>query len=117
MGGWGMGQRCGGTGRSGCGRGRGAVQRRRRERRHDLVECAKLRHAPTRTTMNVNLDLPIDLERLSLPEALDRRLRTLLDKQDAGETLAPDERAEAEGIVEMAELLSLLKLRAVATLS
>jgi len=36
----------------------------------------------------------------------------LLDKQDRGEALTDDESAEAEGLVELAELLTLLRLRA-----
>jgi hypothetical protein len=35
----------------------------------------------------------------------------LLDRQDSGTPLASAERREAEGLVEMAELLSLLKSR------
>ena len=40
------------------------------------------------------------------------RLQGLLDRQDRGESLTPAERREAEGLVEMAECLSLLALRA-----
>ena len=58
------------------------------------------------------IDLPEDLARLTLPEGLDRRLHALLDKQDRGEVFAADERSEAEGIVELSELLVLLRLRA-----
>ena len=40
-------------------------------------------------------------------------LRLLLDKQDEGESaLTDDERLEAEGLVELVDLLSLLRLRA-----
>jgi hypothetical protein len=49
---------------------------------------------------------------VELPEGVDRRLQSLLDKQDRGEPLTEDERAEAEGLVELNDLLSLLKLRA-----
>lgn len=62
--------------------------------------------------VEIGLDLPHDLARLSLPEAVDRRLQGLLDKQDRGEELTDDERAEAEGLVSLAELLGLLRLRA-----
>lgn len=58
------------------------------------------------------LELPDDLPRFRLPEGVARRLQHLLDRQDAGETLSPDERREAEGLVNVAELLSLLRLRA-----
>jgi hypothetical protein len=40
------------------------------------------------------------------------RLRGLLDRQDAPYTLTADERAEAEGLVDLADLLTLLRLRA-----
>jgi hypothetical protein len=59
----------------------------------------------------VTLELPEDLEQLCLPEGVNRRLHELLDRQDRGETLTPDERQEAEGLVNLAELLSLLRLR------
>jgi hypothetical protein len=39
-------------------------------------------------------------------------LNTLLDKQDAGRSLTDSERREAEGLVNLADLLSLLQLRA-----
>jgi hypothetical protein len=54
---------------------------------------------------------------LMLPEGVDRRLHSLLDKQDRGEPLTEDELAEAEGLVNLAELLSLLRLRASAQAS
>jgi hypothetical protein len=44
-------------------------------------------------------------------------LQTLLDRQDAGDVLTPAERQEAEGLVELAEFLSLLALRASQTTS
>jgi hypothetical protein len=46
-----------------------------------------------------------------LPEAVHARLQLLLDCQDAGEVLTLLERQEAEGLVELAEFLSLLRLR------
>ena len=67
-------------------------------------------------TVRIDLELPADLARLRLPDALDRRVRALLDKQDQGHTLTSDEQAEAEGLVEIAELLTLLRLRVSATL-
>lgn len=66
--------------------------------------------------MTLTLDIPIDIERLSFPEGLDRRLHALLDKQDTGEPLSADETAEAEGLVELAEILSVLKMRAATAL-
>lgn len=63
-------------------------------------------------TLTIEVDLPEDLARFRLPEALDARLQTLLDRQDAGEPLTPQEREEAAGLVDLAEFLSLLRLRA-----
>ena len=40
------------------------------------------------------------------------RLQSLLDRQDSGQPLNPSERSEAEGLVNLAELLTLLRLRA-----
>ena len=60
----------------------------------------------------VTLELPDDLERFRLPPGVDERLHALLDRQDRGEELTLEERREAEGLVDLAELLSLLKLRA-----
>jgi hypothetical protein len=62
--------------------------------------------------MLLELELPEDLEKLRLPIGVERRLHALLDRQDRGEELTPDERQEAEGLVNLAELLSLLRLRA-----
>ena len=64
------------------------------------------------TAQTIVLDLPPELARFALPEGVDRRLHALLDRQDRGETLSDDERAEAEGLVELADLLSLVKLHA-----
>jgi len=41
-----------------------------------------------------------------------QRLQNLLDRQDAGETLTDGERNEAQGLVELSEMLSLLRARA-----
>lgn len=62
-------------------------------------------------TLNLEVHLPGDLERFYLPQAVADRLQSLLDRQDAGQTLTPQERAEAEGLVNLAELLTLLRLR------
>jgi hypothetical protein len=58
------------------------------------------------------LDLPDDLSAFGLPEGVDARLQELLDRQDSGQPLSPAERREAEGLVSLAEMLSLLRLRA-----
>lgn len=61
---------------------------------------------------SIEVQVPPSLAQLTLPEGVDRRLHLLLDKQDRGEELTDDERAEAEGLVDLAELLTLLRLRA-----
>lgn len=58
------------------------------------------------------IEIPAELARFELPVAVQARLQSLLDRQDAGEALTDDERSEAEGLVELAEFLSLLGLRA-----
>ena len=63
-------------------------------------------------TMTLEVELPDDLPRLRLPRAVAARLQALLDRQDSGQTLSTQEREEAEGLVNMAELLTLLRLRA-----
>jgi hypothetical protein len=49
--------------------------------------------------------------RLSLPPAVAARLRSLLDRHDAGKPLTPAERAEAEGLLDLAEFLVVQRLR------
>ncbi len=63
-------------------------------------------------TLTLDVDLPGDLERFRLPEAVAARLQSLLDQQDAGRPLSSQERDEAEGLVDLAEFLTLLRLRA-----
>jgi hypothetical protein len=58
------------------------------------------------------IEIPAELARFELPDGLQARLQHLLDRQDAGEVLTSEERREAEGLVELAEFLSLLQLRA-----
>jgi hypothetical protein len=59
----------------------------------------------------VEIEMPADLDKFSLPKGVNERLQDLLDRQDRGEQLTPAERTEAEGLVDLAELLSLLRLR------
>lgn len=66
----------------------------------------------TNATIDLKIAVPQELARLHLPEGVDRRLQALLDKQDGGTPLTSDEQAEADGLVELAELLTLLRLRA-----
>ena len=63
-------------------------------------------------TATIELDLPADLARFKLPPAVEARLQELLDRQDSGQTLSSREREEAQGLVDLAELLTLLRLRA-----
>jgi hypothetical protein len=62
--------------------------------------------------VSIQLELPDDLSRFRLPRAVDDRLQDLLDRQDRGQDLTAAERREAEGLVDLAEALSLLRLRA-----
>lgn len=62
-------------------------------------------------TMTLELELPDDLSRLRLPKGVAERLQSLLDRQDAGQPLTAQERDEAEGLVNLAEFLTLLRLR------
>jgi hypothetical protein len=63
----------------------------------------------TQAARVIAVEVSEDIARFALPEGVDRRLQALLDRQDRGEALTDDERAEAEGLVELADLLSLLK--------
>jgi len=63
-------------------------------------------------TIHLDLELPDDLSRLALPESVDARLTELLDKQNSGQPLTERERSEAEGLVNLADTLSYLKLKA-----
>jgi hypothetical protein len=57
------------------------------------------------------VEIPIELTRFQLPQAVQARLQFLLDRQDEGYTLSQAEQQEAEGLVELVEFLSLLRLR------
>ena len=63
-------------------------------------------------TLTLEVDLPDELARFRLPAGVAERLQTLLDRQDSGQPLTAPERAEAEGLVNLAEFLTLLRLRA-----
>ena len=62
--------------------------------------------------MPLTLDLPGELAQLRLPATVARRLQDLLDRQDSGQPLTADERAEAEGLSDLVDLLTLSRLRA-----
>ena len=59
----------------------------------------------------VEIEVPADLDRFRLPQGVNDRLQELLDRQDRGEALTAAERTEAEGLVDLSELLALLRLR------
>jgi hypothetical protein len=61
--------------------------------------------------IEIQLEVPDDLARFHLPEGVEYRLQQLLDRQDQGDLLTEQERREAEGLVNLAEFLSLLRLR------
>jgi hypothetical protein len=60
----------------------------------------------------IELELPDDLALFRLPPGVNDRLQELLDRQDSGIPLNEAERREAEGLVDLAELLTILRLRA-----
>lgn len=62
-------------------------------------------------SITVELEVPEDLSRFRLPEGVAHRLEHLLDRQDNGFALSDDERREAEGLVNLAEMLSVLRLK------
>lgn len=63
-------------------------------------------------SLTFELEVPDDLAKLRLPSGLADRLQELLDRQDRGTPLSPQEFREAEGLVNLAEFLTLLRLRA-----
>ena len=63
-------------------------------------------------TITIEMELPDDMAQFRLPAGVHNRLQKLLDRQDKGLPLSPAERSEAEGLVNLAEVLSLLRLRA-----
>lgn len=67
--------------------------------------------AARRKTVAIEIK-PGELARLRLPPGVDARLQSLLDRQERGETLTAAERREARGLVELAEILALLRMRA-----
>lgn len=61
--------------------------------------------------MIVEIEIPATFKQFKLPSGVNERLQNLLDRQDRGEELTESERREAEGLVDLAEFLSLLNLR------
>jgi hypothetical protein len=90
--------------------------------RLDLLRAAALyaarlpRGFRTRSLPNPYLDtghiVPAELARFELPAGVQTQRQALLDQQDAGTPLTPAERQGAAGPVALAELRSLLHLRA-----
>lgn len=60
----------------------------------------------------VEIELPGNWQSFRLPAALDNRLQELLDHQDREGKLSRRERREAEALAKLADMLSLMKLRA-----
>ncbi len=61
--------------------------------------------------VTIEVQLPDELPSCQLPTGVQYRLQELLDRQDRGRGLTAAERAEAEGLVSIADTLSLLGLR------
>ena len=70
------------------------------------------RYSAPMSQVVVEIGGPRDWRRFRLPPALDSRLQELLDRQDLEGKLTRAERREAEALVELTEMLSLMKLRA-----
>jgi hypothetical protein len=62
------------------------------------------------SSVRIEIEIPDDLARFQLPDGVQERLDALLDKHDSGQPLTDAERHEAEGLVDLADLLSLLRL-------
>jgi hypothetical protein len=60
----------------------------------------------------ISIEWPGDLPKLKLPPAVQARLQALLDQQSEGTPLTEQERQEAQGLVDVAEMLTLLRMRA-----
>jgi len=61
--------------------------------------------------IQLKVQMPGDLAKFRLPKGVQKRLHDLLDKQDSGERLTIAEKREAEGLTDLNDLLSLLRLR------
>lgn len=63
-------------------------------------------------TIQLTVSMPAKLAKLRLPKVLDDRLHFLLDEQGRKGKLTAAEKKEAEGLAELASMLSILKLGA-----
>jgi hypothetical protein len=61
--------------------------------------------------IQLKVQMPGDLAKFRLPKGVQNRLNDLLDKQDSGDKLTAAERREAEGLTDLNDLISLLRLR------
>ncbi|CAN5450630.1 hypothetical protein BH20ACI1_BH20ACI1_18250 [soil metagenome] len=59
----------------------------------------------------IEIEIPSSIRQFKLPKGVNNRLQDLLDRQDSGKILSDAEKSEAEGLVDLAEMLSLLNLR------
>jgi hypothetical protein len=66
---------------------------------------------PDAMTMNFDNDRKNQIARFQFPIGVQARLNELLSRQGSGMELSQVEREEAEGLVDLAEYLTLLKLR------
>jgi hypothetical protein len=60
----------------------------------------------------VPLEIPGELDMLEMPAALQDRLQELLDRQDRDGKLTRREKREATALVDLAQRLSILRVRA-----
>ena len=63
-------------------------------------------------TVQLTVPMPAELAKLRFPKALNDRLHFLLDEQGRKGRLPAAEKKEAEGLAQMASVLSILKLGA-----
>ena len=63
-------------------------------------------------TVQLTVPMPTQLAKVRFPKALDERPHFLLDEQGRKGKLSAGEKKEAEGLVQMATTLSILKLGA-----
>jgi hypothetical protein len=77
-----------------------------------MVDQQSLRRIVMSQSVTFEIDVPDTLENLRLPAGVDERLQSLLDRLNETGDLSAEERREAEGLADLAELLSLLRLRA-----
>ena len=75
------------------------------------VEFQATMHLLMVNCIHLEVEMPGDLARFRLPGGVQERLQELLDRQDSGEKLTAEEKREAEGLVEVADLLSSIYVR------